>query len=94
MLKSQVQLSSSHALLSPSVRIDEPKSASTHMNGLFFNAAQFFSWKAVCHAAQLLKQKQYAVYQISYMVGFTDRKYFSREIKKQFGFTPSEYIEK
>ncbi|ATP57893.1 hybrid sensor histidine kinase/response regulator [Pedobacter ginsengisoli] len=43
-------------------------------------------------AAQLLKQKQYTVYEIGYMVGFTDRKYFSREFKKQFGKTPSEYI--
>lgn len=42
-------------------------------------------------AAQLLKQKQYTVYEIGYMVGFTDRKYFSREFKKQFGQTPSDY---
>ncbi|WP_316794501.1 two-component regulator propeller domain-containing protein [Pedobacter frigoris] len=45
-------------------------------------------------AAQLLKQKQNTVYEIGYMVGFADRKYFSREFKKQFGLTPSEYIEK
>lgn len=45
-------------------------------------------------AAQLLKQKQHTVYEIGYMVGFADRKYFSREFKKQFGLTPSEYIEK
>nr|WP_121269179.1 two-component regulator propeller domain-containing protein [Pedobacter schmidteae] len=44
-------------------------------------------------AAQLLKQKKYTVYEIGYMVGFADRKYFSREFKKQFGKTPSEYIE-
>jgi len=25
------------------------------------------------------------------MVGFNDRKYFSKEFKKQFGKTPSEY---
>ncbi|SFH03913.1 hybrid sensor histidine kinase/response regulator transcription factor [Pedobacter insulae] len=43
-------------------------------------------------AAQLLKQKQYAIYEIGYMVGFSDRKYFSREFKKQFGQTPSEYL--
>ena len=45
-------------------------------------------------AAQLLKQKQYTVYEIGYMVGFADRKYFAREFKKQFGLTPSEYIKK
>lgn len=44
-------------------------------------------------AAQLLLQKQYTVYEIGYMVGFADRKYFSREFKKQFGKTPSEYME-
>ena len=44
-------------------------------------------------AAQLLLQHQYTVYEVGYMVGFADRKYFSREFKKQFSKTPSEYIE-
>ncbi|MNQ77970.1 Sensor histidine kinase TodS [compost metagenome] len=44
-------------------------------------------------AAQLLLQKHYTVYEVGYMVGFSDRKYFSREFKKQFGQTPSQYIE-
>ncbi len=43
-------------------------------------------------AAQLLAQKQYSVYEVGYMVGFNDRKYFSKEFKKQFGKTPSEFI--
>lgn len=42
-------------------------------------------------AAQLLKQKEYTVYEVAYQVGFVDRKYFSREFKKEFGQTPSEY---
>jgi YesN/AraC family two-component response regulator len=42
-------------------------------------------------AAQLLIQRQLTVNEISYMVGYYDRKYFSREFKKQFGMTPSEY---
>jgi ligand-binding sensor domain-containing protein/signal transduction histidine kinase/DNA-binding response OmpR family regulator len=42
-------------------------------------------------AAQLLQQKTYTVYEVGYMVGFNDRKYFSKEFKKQFGKTPSEY---
>lgn len=42
-------------------------------------------------AAQLLTSKQYNVSEVSLMVGFYDRKYFSREFKKQFGITPSEY---
>lgn len=44
-------------------------------------------------AAQLLKQKEFNVYEVGYMVGFSDRKYFSKEFKKQFGQTPSEYVE-
>ncbi|MNT66287.1 HTH-type transcriptional activator RhaS [compost metagenome] len=44
-------------------------------------------------AAQLLKQKVYTVYEIAYMVGFSDSKYFSKEFAKQFGITPSEYAE-
>ncbi|MCX2450862.1 response regulator [Pedobacter sp. PLR] len=43
-------------------------------------------------AAQLLLQNRYTVYEVGYMVGFSDRKYFSREFKKQFAKTPSEYI--
>ncbi|WP_316841562.1 two-component regulator propeller domain-containing protein [Pedobacter gandavensis] len=44
-------------------------------------------------AAELLLQNRYTVYEVGYMVGFSDRKYFSREFKKQFSKTPSEYIE-
>lgn len=44
-------------------------------------------------AAQLLKQKQFTIYEVGYMIGFTDRKYFSREFKKQFGKTPTEYMD-
>jgi ligand-binding sensor domain-containing protein/signal transduction histidine kinase/DNA-binding response OmpR family regulator len=44
-------------------------------------------------AAQLLKQNTYTVYEIAYMVGFSDSKYFSKEFTKQFGRTPSDYAE-
>ncbi|MDI3321290.1 hybrid sensor histidine kinase/response regulator transcription factor [Pinibacter soli] len=44
-------------------------------------------------AAQLLQQGQYSVFEVSVMVGFNDRKYFSKEFKKQFGKTPSEFIQ-
>ncbi len=44
-------------------------------------------------AAHLLKQKQLAVYEVAYAVGFNDRKYFSKEFKKQFGKIPSEFSE-
>lgn len=42
-------------------------------------------------AAQLLQQTDMTVYEVAYNVGYNDRKYFSREFKKQFGKTPSEY---
>ncbi|SHL39342.1 Two component regulator propeller [Chitinophaga jiangningensis] len=42
-------------------------------------------------AAALIRTREHTVYQVSYMVGYNDPKYFSREFKKQFGKTPSEY---
>jgi len=42
-------------------------------------------------AASLLLKKQYTVYEVAYMVGYADRKYFSKEFKKQFGKTPTEF---
>ncbi|MBN8783242.1 MAG: response regulator [Terrimonas ferruginea] len=42
-------------------------------------------------AATLLLEQQYTVYEIAYMVGYENSKYFSREFKKQYGQTPSEY---
>jgi ligand-binding sensor domain-containing protein/signal transduction histidine kinase/DNA-binding response OmpR family regulator len=43
-------------------------------------------------AAQLLLQNNYTVYEVAYMVGFSDSKYFSKEFAKQFGQTPSSFI--
>ena len=42
-------------------------------------------------AAELLQQKQLHSCQVVFAVGFPDRKYFSREFKKQFGKLPSEF---
>ncbi|WP_025145860.1 hybrid sensor histidine kinase/response regulator transcription factor [Pedobacter jeongneungensis] len=43
-------------------------------------------------ATILLQSKRYTINEIAYMVGFSDRKYFSKEFKKQYGQTPSEFI--
>jgi YesN/AraC family two-component response regulator len=45
-------------------------------------------------AAELLREGEMTVYEVAYAVGYNDRKYFSREFKKQFGQTPSEYTGK
>ena len=45
-------------------------------------------------AAQLLLAEAYNITQISYMIGFSDPRYFSTCFKKQYGTTPREYIRK
>ncbi|MEM9142687.1 MAG: ATP-binding protein, partial [Bacteroidota bacterium] len=42
-------------------------------------------------AAQMLEQHKLSITDISFKVGYTDRKHFSQEFKKKFGRTPSEY---
>jgi ligand-binding sensor domain-containing protein/signal transduction histidine kinase/DNA-binding response OmpR family regulator len=44
-------------------------------------------------AAFLLQQKQLAVYEIAYTVGYSDSKYFSKEFKKIYGKSPSEFAD-
>lgn len=41
-------------------------------------------------AVQLLEQNAGTIYEIAYMVGFNDAKYFSKEFRKQYGQSPSE----
>lgn len=42
-------------------------------------------------AAQLLKSGEHNISEITYMVGMSDSRYFSKCFKKVFGMTPSEY---
>lgn len=42
-------------------------------------------------AIALLQENRYTVYEIAYMVGYENSKYFSREFKKQFGQSPSKF---
>lgn len=42
-------------------------------------------------AAQLLLETDLTVYEVAYSVGYNDRKYFSKEFKKQFGKLPSAF---
>ena len=45
-------------------------------------------------AVQLLESENYNVSEIAYKVGFSDPPYFSRIFKKQYGKSPSDYVEK
>ena len=43
-------------------------------------------------AAQLLKEGQYSVSEVGYMVGFSNPSYFSKCFTKQFGIRPADYL--
>lgn len=43
-------------------------------------------------AAYLLEQNQMSIADVAFAVGFNDRKYFSKEFKKQYELSPTEYI--
>jgi signal transduction histidine kinase/ligand-binding sensor domain-containing protein/DNA-binding response OmpR family regulator len=52
---------------------------------------EFIRELRIKRAAQLLKAGEYNVSQITYMVGMSDSRYFSKCFKKVYGVTPSEY---
>lgn len=52
---------------------------------------EFIKLQRFKKAAALLTQKGLTVNEVSFAVGYDDRKYFSREFKKLFGVTPSEF---
>ncbi|MBT1711835.1 response regulator [Fulvivirgaceae bacterium PWU5] len=43
-------------------------------------------------AAKLLKSKKYKVFEVVYMVGFSDLKYFRQCFVKEFGYSPSDFL--
>lgn len=54
--------------------------------------AEFIKNLRLQKAASLLQENQpLNISEIAWAVGFSDRKYFSKEFKKRFGNTPSEY---
>lgn len=52
---------------------------------------EFIRELRIKRAAQLLKTGDYNVSQVTYMVGMSDSRYFSKCFKKVYGLTPSEY---
>jgi signal transduction histidine kinase/DNA-binding response OmpR family regulator/ligand-binding sensor domain-containing protein len=53
--------------------------------------AEFIRSVRLKRAAQLLRDSQYNISEIAYMVGFNTIKYFNLNFKEEFGLTPSEY---
>lgn len=52
--------------------------------------AEFIKSFRLKKAAMLLKDKSLNISEVAWQVGFSDRKYFSKEFKKFFGYNPSE----
>jgi len=54
----------------------------------------FIKSQRLKRAAQLLTDNNMNIAEVAYTVGFNDRKYFSKEFRKQFGMAPSDYQQK
>ncbi len=51
----------------------------------------FIKSQRLKRAEQLLSENKLNVADVAYSVGFNDRRYFSKEFRKQFGYPPSKY---
>lgn len=60
-----------------------------HLTGLA--PIEFIRELRIKRAAQLLRAGEHNISQITYMVGMSDSRYFSKCFKKVYGVTPSEY---
>jgi YesN/AraC family two-component response regulator len=56
------------------------------------SVADFIKSIRLKKAAQLLDENKLTIAEIAFAVGFNDRKYFSKEFKKQYNLSPSEYL--
>jgi len=56
--------------------------------------SDFIKSQRLKRAAQLLSDHKLNIAEVAYTVGFNDRKYFSKEFRKQFGIAPSDYSQK
>ncbi len=54
---------------------------------------EFIKEMRIKRAAQLIKQGDYTMTQIAYMVGINDPRYFSKCFKQYYEMTPTEYKE-
>jgi ligand-binding sensor domain-containing protein/signal transduction histidine kinase/CheY-like chemotaxis protein/AraC-like DNA-binding protein len=56
------------------------------------SVADFMKSIRLRKAVQLLDANKMGIAEVAFAVGFNDRKYFSKEFKKQFSLSPSEYL--
>ena len=54
---------------------------------------EYLRIKRLKRASELLQSKKYSIAEISLLVGFSSPTYFSSCFKKQFGITPTEFLE-
>ena len=80
-----VQMLSTHMAMSQPVLYKKIK-ALTDMS-----AGDFIKNIRLKKAAQLLREKRHTVYEVAYMVGYSDRKHFSKEFKKMFDRNPTDF---
>ncbi len=59
-----------------------------------FSGNEFIKNVRLKKAVQLLETESFTIAEIAYKVGFNDPSYFTRIFKKEFGKSPSEYLEK
>jgi AraC-like DNA-binding protein len=57
------------------------------------SASSFINGIRLKKAALLLLEGEQKVSEVAFEVGFNDPKYFSKMFKKQFGTTPTEFVE-
>ncbi|MCG8700891.1 MAG: ATP-binding protein [Bacteroidales bacterium] len=55
---------------------------------------EFIKSMRLKRAVQLLEEAKYTVAEVAYATGFTDQSYFGVCFKKQFGTTPSDFLQK
>jgi signal transduction histidine kinase/ligand-binding sensor domain-containing protein/DNA-binding response OmpR family regulator len=54
---------------------------------------EFVKTHRLKRAAQILEKEHFQIAEVAYLVGFSDPKYFSKCFSKEFGKTPSEYLQ-
>ncbi len=57
-----------------------------------FSPVEYIRSLRMQEAAKLLKTRNYKVFEVVYMVGFSDLKYFRQCFTKEFGHSPSDFI--